>query len=305
MEHFGHELTLGLVAIATLAELASDRLPIAHTAVKPLGTALHWIHWLSLGIAIGYLLLRWVFGRNVALNIAATLDARPQHPITTLFSDGVPYRYQRLLLDDRALQFVSSPNSKAFADLITLNEKGFTGSAFEITGTKLQKRNAEWVTKNAKVFALVRSPSDSDTIIGYSSIVPLTAVGADVYFRGLLKDQDIPASLICGAAEPSECLLIFAVVLREDLQSGSSLEKRDLNRLLKVVEAHAGILAATHHSGVAAKLWTQAEHKKIIKHLKRRGFREPDPPLTSADGFQLMFRPLQGDRSAANVGKSE
>ena len=125
--------------------------------------------------------------------------------------------------------------------------------------------------------------------IGYTAIVPLNDVGADVYFRGLIKDRDLPASLICRAGEPSRALLIFAVVLNVKWRDRRSLGRRHLNRLLKAVEYHVNVVATAHagHTG-GCVVWTQSEHKSIVKHLRERGFTSTKPPTRAADGFELL-----------------
>ena len=290
MDHAGHRLTLILVGLATLAELARLIIPKANEAGEMFAHWLHMVHWIALAVALAYLFFRVVMARNVAKELAQILDDKPQQFIT-LFPSRTIYAYERLQITPADVTFVGSVSDSEFEELSILNEEGFEGSAFEIEGEKLRQRNAAWVAKNKRLFMLAHESKGTTGVkyLGYTCITPLSAVGEDVYFRGLIKDQDLPVSLICGPNEPSNAYLIFAVVLRTDLRKPGSLGHSHLNRLLKALQYHIDVIVKAH-AGQQAKVyvWSQSEHKSIVRHLERQGFRATDPPTRSAEGFDML-----------------
>ena len=85
---------------------------------------------------------------------------------------------------------------------------------------KLAERNREWIGKNKRVFMLVLDPlSETESVIGYSSILPLTAEGIKSYLNGALKDADIPTSLVAGNIDSTAAILIFAIHLRKQFSA--------------------------------------------------------------------------------------
>jgi hypothetical protein len=300
----GHGVTLALVAIAASATLLQSAMPGAGEFERLVNDALHWVHWGALALAVAYGSCSVMFGRNAAREISSSIEKPTDSPFISLFPQEVRYRYQSLDVTARDVAFVTSANGDDWNELLRLNEEGFDGTAFELDHGKLARRNKQWVEKNDRLFMLVTSGARGDgpetTHVGYTSVVPLTDTGADVYFRGLIKDQDLPASLICRPGEPTQALLIFAVAVDRRWRRLLSLGRPQLNRLLKALEYHVQVVAAAHAGHPKGLLlWTQTEHKSIASHLEARGFAPTVPPTVSADGFELVSLPLAAPVSGA------
>lgn len=308
LDHAGHKIALLLVGVATAAELLHNFVPQVGQWESMISNALHLVHWGGLIVAITYLMYHGFLVRNVGKEIAEMLDRKLQEQ-SMPFNEGPPqtprsstsrnrlYRYQRLVVTPSDVVFVSRADNEIAEILFDINEQYFERTAFALSRDQARRRNSEWIDKNQKVFMLVRDPARPETenhitkenFVGYTSIVPLNEIGADLYLRGLIKDKDLPASLICKPGEPTNMLLIFAIAMEPKHRREKSLNTAHLNLLLKAAEYHARMLASTHaghHSGMY--LWTQSEHESIVKHLKMRGFAGTSPPTKAADGFELL-----------------
>jgi len=287
VDHAGHRTALFLVAISTVAELLHKLVPGADNLEKGSNELLHSVHWLALGLALLYLVIRACLTRNTAKEAALLLDEETPRFITLFPSSHYPY--ESIALTDQDVKFVTDPETPEFEELATLNEQAFDGSSFELETEKLRSRNAEWILKNPAVFMLVCEPGKPGIFIGYTSVVPLNDPGSDVYLRGLIKDQDWPVSLLCSPGEPSGMLLIFAIGLQLKLRRSRSLGRPNLNRLLKALEYHIQVIAKAHTGKPEGmSVWTQSEHKSIRRHLMNRGFRGAHPPKKSAEGFDML-----------------
>ena len=292
VDHAGHHIALLLVAAATLAELLHTILPAAGEIGEGLAKWLHFLHWFALAVVILYLSMRISLTRNVGKELGQILQERPQTFIT-LFPSGTKYAYQHLRILEDDVSVVKTADSSEAEKLSAMNEEGFDGSAFEIDGDKLRRRNADWISKNPGMFMLVRKPRTGGSavreFIGYTSVVPLNQVGVDLYFHGLIKDQDLRASLLCRPGEPSSNYLIFAVVLEPQYRLNPSLGQPFLNFLLKALEYHVEKVVAAHaNNHTRVFIWTQSEHTSIVSHLRKRGFEETTPPTKSAEGFDML-----------------
>jgi hypothetical protein len=289
-----HHVTLALVAIALIAAGLSYVTPMASEFQKLVGEILHWVEWTALALVLVYASSMVALRRNVGEEIVEAIEEPKVSPITFLFPHEQKYRYQALQLTSRDVVFVSVAQGEDWNQLLRLNEEGFDRTAFELDHSKMARRNTEWVRKNDRLFMLVKSTIpkvDQPDYIGYTAVVPMTDAGADVYFRGLIKDQDLPASLICGPGEPTQALVIFAIALSRTLRGVQSLGRPQLGRLLKALEYHIDV-AAKAHSGhpKGILLWSQTEHKGVASHLRTRGFTATDPPTKSAEGFEFVSR---------------
>jgi hypothetical protein len=302
LDEWGHSVTLALFAIAAVAAALPSIMPTA-TTIAPMASEfqnvvtelLHWVEWTALGLILVYAPIIFALRRNAGEEISEAIDEpEPEsNRITSLFSREPKYRYQTLQIASRDVNFVSVAQGDDWNELLRLNEEGFDRTAFELDHSKMAKRNTEWVQKNDRLFMLVTSttPGARPEYIGYTAVVPLTDVGANIYFRGLIKDQDLPADLICRPDEPTHALVIFAIALSRKLRGIRSLGRPQLGRLLRALEYHIDVVAAAHAGHPQGIwVWSQTEHKGVAAHLRTRGFTGTEPPTMSAERFEFVRR---------------
>jgi hypothetical protein len=171
--------------------------------------------------------------------------------------------------------------------LVEMNHTGFKDSAFEVERERLLRRNKAWIEKNPRIFQLMRDPRNQKEYIGYSSLVPLNAEGADLYLEGSLKDADIKAALICGPGERPSAILAFAIVLRQEFSFTRSGAAREYSPYFwTCIRKHVRELYPhLFEAGDYPPIYAQAERSRMKDRLKSIGFKPTGLP--SADGFEL------------------
>ena len=237
-DHLSHKITLGLVAASLAALLLGNPYPDARKAVTAITELLHFVHWFALAVVVIYLLARLLLERNVGRELAsliraaeayegATSDPRRPNPVT---------RSGSLVITPQDVEFVAPSSSPLATVLNNKNIEGFERSvAFGMTPDEVIRRNSAIIDRCPKAFLLVRAGSTSprDVFIGYTCVLPLNEVGADIYLRGLIKDKDMPASLLCRTRESVNAILVFAIVLDERITKSKSLKGKYFGFLLK------------------------------------------------------------------------
>jgi len=188
-------------------------------------------------------------------------------------------------LPGRVVKYVSLKEEKA---LTRLNREGFKDSPFEVELPKLERRNRSWIAKNGMIFMLIRNPFQPEDYIGFSSFLPLTQNGAELYRAGWLSDADIPAELVCSPEENPGCVLLFAVMLnREFSLSSGGASKHLFTYFLTSIAYHLSeIYKPLVERGLRPPLVAQTEEGPLRRRLIRLGFNGTS--VKSADGFELL-----------------
>src|SRR5205807_1780406 len=88
--------------------------------------------------------------------------------------------------------------------------------------------------------------TQEDEFIGFSCVLPLNSVGADIYLNGLIKDRDIRASMLCREGEPCDMILVFAIALKHDYRRVRGLASQYYPFLLRCTEHHIRTIATVH-----------------------------------------------------------
>ena len=214
------------------------------------------------------------------------------------------FRYEALPVSPQDFEYVNETTGPLAETLFLMNASCFEGGAFEMTRQEIVTRDTSFIEKNGNVFMLIRDPlretKESDNaaeeFMGFSCVLPLNSVGADVYLTGLIKDRDIRASMLCKEGEPCDAFLVFAIALARNFQKVSGLRAHYYPFLLRCAEHHIRSIAALHPGPSSISVWVQAEHPKLKQHLEERGFRWTEQKK-SADGFELYHRSLEIVRS--------
>ncbi len=204
------------------------------------------------------------------------------------------------------VEFVSPELEPA---LTALNFEGFRDGAFATEFPKLEKRNRSWIEKNQKIFLLMRSPiPGTAAYMGYSSFVPLTENGAELYRSGVLRDSDIPVELICKPDERPGCILLFAIMLEKNF-------KLSRTGFSKIVYSHFQNCIAWHlrqvyepwiESGNTPPLLAQIELLSLERKLRDLGFKKT--PENTGDGYPLfeLEQPfVRREAAGAPAGKAK
>ncbi len=307
LDHWNHVATLILVAISTIALLLNRVVPHAEGAESALNGVLHFIHWFALAVVLLYLSAYFLLRRNVGKELAKLLSEagdvaideppeahpRPRHPDA---------RHRSIGITAGDVAFVSAIDRHLVDILLAMNVEGFEGGDFELTPQEVQERNPGLVGKNPRAFMLVRdrarkarAPGESEDrqdFIGYSCVLPLNEVGADVYLRGLIPDKRLPPSILCAEGEPCSAVLAFAVVLDHRIRKSTSLLRAKYSGFLaRAVEYHIAAVAMAHAGAAdSVTVWAQSEHEWLNRKLADLGFEPASPPKKSADGHALLFR---------------
>lgn len=309
VDHYGHQVALILVALSAGAELLQRVLPEEDAGMAQvegvghlLGETLHGVHLVALVVAVAYVGVRLFLKRNVGREVSRLMATPTSDELPSVLPQ-LKYRYDRVPLTPAQLQFVRDVHDPEADTLNTLNEEAFLRSSFEVGGETLRARNATWIAKHPSLFTLVRLPVGvprpegealtTEPVFGYSAVVPLNAVGAAVYLRGLITDRELPVEMIAAPGEPSPALLIFAVALKDQYRRERSLASPYFTLLLQALAIHIDTLAPLHRGHPEGiRVWTQSEHKAMIDILRRQGFTGTTPPTMSAEGFELLYRQL-------------
>ncbi len=311
-DHSLHELTLVLVVVSAVSQVAANYLasrgPRASMAASVnafLTTALHWVHWIAVGILMLYAAAYFVFSRRPGKELSDALPLPAEVPPS---DDGkvahgamqVPYAYQGRGVLAEDIQFVTKTD-KALAEIVyQMNVDGFQASEFELSLDEARTRDAAFIDRNGVAFLLLRDPNRETTpelstssrkdFIGYTCVLPLNEVGTDVYLRGLISDRVFPASLICGAGEPAASILVFAMYLEKEYRA-KAVGQKYVVVLVRCIEEHIRrVVTGNAPRADTIDVWVQAEHESLRKHFRQRGFVETD--RKSNEGFPLFKRSL-------------
>jgi hypothetical protein len=308
VDHLSHKVTLALVAISLLALLLGYLDPDARKAESAVTELLHFVHWFALAVAVLYLLARLLLEKNVGRHLATLVkDAKAYDvPTTGTAREKSAPRSGSLEIAPTEIEFVTSSSSSLQKTLNDLNIRGFEGSiAFGMTEDEVTRRNSAIIDRCATAFLLVRAGTASpDVYVGYTCVLPLNDVGADVYLRGLIKDKDIPESLICREGETAGAILVFAIVLDERIARSKSLKGKSFGFLLRALEYHVATVAARYPSvSDRSDVWVQSEDESLRRLLLARGFRSSEPRRISADGHELLVLKFDRETPKDRQGK--
>lgn len=293
-DHLSHKITLILVAASLVALILGNLFPEARQAETALTAILHFVHWFALAVVVVYLLARQFLERNVGRELARLIKDAEAHEDAGS-AQGKPNPSTRsgsLVITAKDVEFVAS-SSGQFATLLNdRNIEGFERSlAFGMTREEVIQRNTAIIDRCPTAFQLVRAGSASprDVFIGYTCVLPLNEVGADIYLRGLIKDKDIPASLLCRPGESVKAILVFAIVLDQRITKSNSLKGKSFGFLLKALEYHVSVIAREYSSGSGAlDVWVQSEDASLRTLLLSRGFKSATPKIMSANRHELL-----------------
>lgn len=300
-EQASHYITLVLVAIASLAGVATQLFPPAQGAETQFEQALHAVHLSALGLAVLHVTLLLLFSHNTGKEIAAALDKKslPAAP-TTASGSGLEksYSYRALSVSPADVEFVATATGPMAETLFTMNLQIFSPTSFGMEEDKIKTRNTALINKNPNLFMLVRNPlrevDDPQTaadLIGFTCVLPLSEVGADCYLNGVVRDRDMRASLVCKKGEACGTILVFAIGLKQEYKKTKSLRAEYYKFLLRCTEHHVNVIAAAHANSGETKVWAVSEHPMLWQQFKGRGFACNDNKK-SADGFPLYSRLL-------------
>ena len=192
---------------------------------------------------------------------------------------------------DAPIQTLRFCTEACLNDLCRLNYDAFKNTVFAVEKEKLLRRNAAWMVRNPRIFALILDPFNPDSYVGYSAMLPLTAEGLEHYLAGELKDANIPASLVAQNRETAAGVLIFAIYLEEAFSFQKSKASRNYTiYFLACVRRHAQALFPQKEgkTEVYPPIYVQTEHDAIRKRLTDYGFVETKK--RSADGFDILVR---------------
>lgn len=312
-DHLSHKITLILVAASLAALLLGNLFPEARQAETALNVILHFVHWFALAVVVLYLLARQFLERNVGRELARLIKNSETHEDAGS-AQGKPKPATRsgaLLITAKDVEFVAS-SSGQFATLLNdRNLEGFERSlAFGMTREEVIQRNSAIIDRCPTAFQLVRAgpASPRDVFIGYTCVLPLNEVGTDVYLRGLIKDKDIPASLLCRPGETAKAILVFAIVLDQRITKSKSLKGKSFGFLLRALEYHVSVIAQEYSSGSGAiDVWVQSEDDSLRTLLLSRGFKSSTPKIMSANGHELLrleFQPPPAETEVAANAQS-
>lgn len=305
VDHFSHKVTLALVGASLLAVLVSNIHASGHAAETALTKLLHFVHWFALAIVVLYLSARLLLERNVGKELASLmLNTDEFHTIGNAGAKSTaeesskskpPSRSLTLSVGPQDVEFVVSSSGHLAKVLFTMNREGFERSAFELTQDGVVRRNSALIDRSPKAFQIVRNKATAgssariEDFIGYTCVLPLNEIGADVYLRGLIKDKNIPASLLCRQNEPASAVLVFAIVLDRKVARSRSLKGKYFGFLLKALEYHISSVAEAYAGNAQTiSVWAQSEHESLRKRLMERGFTSTTPRTKSADDYELL-----------------
>ncbi|MGA3071030.1 MAG: hypothetical protein ABSD43_12520 [Terracidiphilus sp.] len=276
----------GVLATLFVITLAAEYLRTRNEA--PEGILLEVLHWVLIAadvliflLFVGTILFRY-FGLAKTSRTwwRATQDKELNRKIQDWFAADK---------GDQPLQTVRFCSESCFEDLCQLNYDAFKDTVFAVEKEKLQRRNAEWLRRNRRIFMLILDPFNPDRYIGYSAMLPLTHEGMHSYLDGALKDADIPASLVARDRAATGGVLIFAIYLKEEFSFQKSQASRNYSiYFLACVRRHAQVLypKGPGQAGQYPPIYVQTEHAAIRKRLDDYGF--VATKKRSADGFDIL-----------------
>lgn len=300
-EHEAHVATLILVAIGVFADWLGTFLPTRFHIAPLITHALHWLHYLSLGLVVVYAGARLSLARRPSKEIAALLPSpKPTHRILTPGSEPKAYSYRGRPVPQDDREFVTDPTSPLALALYQMNQTAYEGSAFELTLAEVTKRDSAIITRNSHAFMVFRDPNrelttpvEESTIedyVGYSAVFPINDTGKDVYLRGLIPDTRFPESLVCPDKDKAAMLLFFAMHLRKPYRARNAGQKYSL-LLARCIEEHIRIVARAHaEAGDQIEVWVQSEDQSMRDHYIYRGFEISES--RSCEGFPFYYRSI-------------
>jgi hypothetical protein len=300
LEHWSHQVALGLVLLAALAGAVSSLIPPSANWAGHLTTALHWFHWIAIALVAGYGALYFFFSRKPGQELAKILEKNTPNkndPKMTQNKENTgPLR--PVPLED--VEFVAKTQVNLVSILNEMNYSGYVGSNFELTPKEIATRNAEFLDRNAQVFMLMRDTNRATTtlvaqstmsdFIGYTCVLPLNEIGTDVYLRGLIPDRKFPASLISKNNDAATALLLFAIYLREEYRT-KHVGRKYSPFLERCITHHIdtfGRLDANKDRDLV--LWVQTESDEMREQYVSRGYEKTKN--VSYESFPLMRKPL-------------